>query len=147
MFKVCTNHFIYYTKGANNSNKNIITILFDIFIIPKQSMYGIYLHLVDFYGKCKVNIPYMEHMGGIHNTIYTQITVVLPIFIHMKKTHLPPLKPQGTMPSMIAVRRLLYFALGKRFFKEIRWIPSRELTYPTLGKGKSSSKCHFWGIC
>ena len=25
--------------------------------------------------------------------------------------------------------------------------PSRELTYPTLGKGKSSSKCHFWGIC
>ena len=26
-------------------------------------------------------------------------------------------------------------------------IPSRELTYPTLGKGKSSSKCRFWGIC
>ena len=26
-------------------------------------------------------------------------------------------------------------------------IPSRELTYPTWGKGKSSSKCHFWGIC
>ena len=24
-------------------------------------------------------------------------------------------------------------------------LPSRELTYPTLGKGKSSSKCHFWG--
>ena len=21
------------------------------------------------------------------------------------------------------------------------------LTYPTLGKGKSFSKCHFWGIC
>jgi len=30
-------------------------------------------------------------------------------------------------------------------FKKV--IPSRELTYPTLGKGKSSSKCHFWGIC
>ena len=28
-----------------------------------------------------------------------------------------------------------------------RWIPSRGLTYPTLGKGKSSWKCHFWGIC
>ena len=27
------------------------------------------------------------------------------------------------------------------------YIPSRELTYPTLGKGKSSSKCYFWGIC
>ena len=26
-------------------------------------------------------------------------------------------------------------------------VPSRGLTYPTLGKGKSSSKCHFWGIC
>ena len=24
-------------------------------------------------------------------------------------------------------------------------LPSRKLTYPTLGKGKSSSKCHFWG--
>jgi len=29
----------------------------------------------------------------------------------------------------------------------IDYIPSRGLTYPTLGKGKSSSKCHFWGIC
>jgi len=28
-----------------------------------------------------------------------------------------------------------------------RNLPSRELTYPTLGKGKSSSKCHFRGIC
>ena len=26
-------------------------------------------------------------------------------------------------------------------------LPSMGLTYPTLGKGKSSSKCHFWGIC
>ena len=24
-------------------------------------------------------------------------------------------------------------------------LPSRGLTYPTWGKGKSSSKCHFWG--
>ena len=29
--------------------------------------------------------------------------------------------------------------------KHTQDIPSRELTYPTLGKGKSSSKCHFWG--
>ena len=29
---------------------------------------------------------------------------------------------------------------------EIR-VPSRGLTYPTLGKGKSSSKWHFWGTC
>ena len=26
-------------------------------------------------------------------------------------------------------------------------LPSRKLTYPTWGKGKSSSKCHSWGIC
>ena len=26
-------------------------------------------------------------------------------------------------------------------------VPSRELTYPTWGKGKSSSKCNFLGIC
>jgi len=26
-------------------------------------------------------------------------------------------------------------------------LPSRELTYPTLGKGKSSSKVNFDGIC
>ena len=29
--------------------------------------------------------------------------------------------------------------------KYIEKIPSRELTYPTWGKGESSSKCHFWG--
>ena len=29
----------------------------------------------------------------------------------------------------------------------IKGLPSRKLTYPTLGKGKSSSKCHVWGIC
>ena len=27
------------------------------------------------------------------------------------------------------------------------YVPSRELTYPTWGKGKSSLKCHFGGIC
>ena len=33
------------------------------------------------------------------------------------------------------------------FLKMAAFLPSRELTYPTLGKGKSSSKCHFGGIC
>jgi len=34
------------------------------------------------------------------------------------------------------------------FFKSVsQRIPSRGLTYPTWGKGKSSSKCHFGGIC
>ena len=28
-----------------------------------------------------------------------------------------------------------------------KYLPSWELTYLTWGKGKSSSKCHFWGIC
>ena len=49
-----------------------------------------------------------------------------------------------------------FFSLQKSGFSVIRLelrqgeilhIPSRELTYPTWGKGKSSSKCHFWGIC
>ena len=30
--------------------------------------------------------------------------------------------------------------------QQTNWVPTRGLTYPTLGKGKSSSKCHFWGI-
>jgi len=31
--------------------------------------------------------------------------------------------------------------------KKLHAIPSRELTYPTWGKGKSSSKVIFDGIC
>ena len=40
---------------------------------------------------------------------------------------------------------------GAKLKYKVSWssyhIPSRELTNPTLGKGKSSSKCHFGGIC
>ena len=38
-------------------------------------------------------------------------------------------------------------ALRKGIALKLNSIPSRKLTYPTLGKGKSSSKCHFGGIC
>ena len=38
-------------------------------------------------------------------------------------------------------------ARQRMYTQSVSWIPSRELTYPTLGKGKSSSKSHFWGIC
>ena len=44
--------------------------------------------------------------------------------------------PVGKMPSISICKLRMCIIL-----------PSRELTYPTLGKGKSSSKCHFWGIC
>ena len=37
------------------------------------------------------------------------------------------------------------FCFWKMFSHGFWWIPSRELTYPTLGIGKSSSKCHFLG--
>ena len=38
-----------------------------IYNIPIGSMYGIYLHLVDFYGKCRyLNTPYMDPMEYIH---------------------------------------------------------------------------------
>ena len=43
------------------------------------------------------------------------------------------------MPIVRIVENILQFKKNQ--------IPSRELTYPTWGKGKSSSKCHFWGIC
>ena len=44
-------------------------------------------------------------------------------------------KWEKTVPLLIVVE---WLSMG---------LPSRGLTYPTLGKGKSSSKCHFWGIC
>ena len=37
--------------------------------------------------------------------------------------------------------------LGQDTFVGFKTIPSRGLTYPTWGKGKSSSKCHSLGIC
>ena len=81
-------------------------------------MYGIYLHLVDFYGTCKVNIPYMEHMGGIHNTIYNQITVVLPIFFHMKKK--PSSSPKTPRNHALYDRRSpsLVLRLGHKDFSK-----------------------------
>ena len=44
-------------------------------------------------------------------------------------------------PQMILAQAWNSHVLGRKQ----RLIPSRQLTYPTLGKGKSSSKCHFWG--
>ena len=35
--------------------------------------------------------------------------------------------------------------MGGMSWSPLKGIQSRELTYPTLGKGKSSSKCHFEG--
>ena len=35
----------------------------------------------------------------------------------------------------------------KKYWGALENVPSSELTYPTLGKGKSSSECHFWRIC
>ena len=54
--------------------------------------------------------------------------------------------PRGPSESRInpSVTRRLEKPPVLPIWKEI---PSRKLTYPTLGKGKSSSKCHFWGIC
>ena len=51
--------------------------------------------------------------------------------------------------SLIRQERRGSVAVGKPKKKQrshSSWnIPSWELTYPTLGKGTSSSKCHFWG--
>ena len=50
------------------------------------------------------------------------------------------------LQSSFLMERLSNF-FPKKKVNEVLAIPSRELTYPTLGKGKSSSKCHFLGIC
>ena len=52
---------------------------------------------------------------------------------------LPPLKPHSWCLS----RSLFPYLM----MNSVYFVPSRGLTYPTLGKGKSSSKCHFWWIC
>ena len=60
--------------------------------------------------------------------------------------------PWGHFPSSEGCWRPPFVAVmdswGHRDFRYILVdIPSRELTYPTLGKGKSCSKCHVGGIC
>ena len=39
--------------------------LFDVTVVMSHTIHVwcIYMHLVDFYGKCRVNIPYMDPMG------------------------------------------------------------------------------------
>ena len=70
----------------------------------------------------------------------------------LSQLHFSCLKNQGT-PTVLQARPAVWkghlvateksvHALGR-----FEAIPSRELTYPTRGKGKSSSKCHCWGIC
>ena len=50
--------------------------------------------------------------------------------------------------SFIITLVLGMYLLGKALNHEEQLvIPSRELTYPTCGKGKSSSKVPWWGIC
>ena len=63
------------------------------------------------------------------------------------------LGPDVTWPMIGSQAMVLPFDLGRgwrldgMFRVVFITIPSRELTYPTFGKGKSSSKCHSWGIC
>ena len=57
----------------------------------------------------------------------------------------------GLSPTIAAISEAnepaskeIIWKLGPYKLTVYKWVPSRELTYPTLGKGKSSSKCHFW---
>ena len=47
----------------------------------------------------------------------------------------------------LSMRGVGVFGWSSHSTPEEGLVPSRELTYSTRGKGKSSSKCHFWGIC
>ena len=63
---------------------------------------------------------------------------------HGKSPSLPD-GPGGFSMAILLLCRNVSMWNFVSFFKMC--LPSRELTYPTLGKGKSSSTCHFWGIC
>ena len=60
----------------------------------------------------------------------------------------PTHKPTRELPAEISSFLFVDDSCGVCYgTKSTAYLPSRGLTYPTLGKGKSSSKCHFWGIC
>ena len=62
-----------------------------------------------------------------------------------------PVRP-GLQPLQLGSLASLEFGVHPNLLSSAwkkKGLPSRELTYPTLEKGKSSesSKCNFWGIC
>jgi len=50
-------------------------------------------------------------------------------------------------PQQVVSPEIKQEECAKTRSNSINVLPSRELTYPTLGKGKSSSKVIFDGIC
>ena len=85
--------------------------------------------MVDFYGKCKVNIPYMEHMG------YT-----------LKPPSSSPIFPRNhalydrRSPSLV-----LRLKRHQRFFKEIKVDTLQGINISHLGKRKIIFKMPFFG--
>ena len=67
-----------------------------------------------------------------------------PLKSKQPQTRLPSLKLTAKAPRNNPSQKRKRESIPTIHFQRL---PSRELTYPTLGKGKSSSKCHFLGIC
>ena len=82
--------------------------------------------------------PWIKSKPSVQNVLPPSGLVAFPRKILIHRRLLPNAEYFGNLTVV----------LGRKIpWKKIGCIPSRELTYPTWGKGKSSSKCHFWGIC
>ena len=85
-----------------------------------------------------------------------KFTKELQLQLHQKKTS-PSAPEHSDHPALCPDRDVCWSQSMPSIFqkfdhlqewkKNIFGIPSRGLTYPIWGIGKSSSKCHFWGIC
>ena len=60
--------------------------------------------------------------------------------------HHTPLLASQTGPTLWHLACASHPVAVNQMFIKFPHLPSRELTYPTLGKGKSSSTCNFWGL-
>ena len=95
------------------------------------------------------NIPKKIH-------VLYELKCFLMFFLAAKKFPFqPPLFRSFRTPRLVDVARPKTWSRsttgrktgGHNTGPQTNALPSRELTYPTLGKRKSSSKCHFGGIC
>ena len=75
--------------------------------------------------------------------------LIAVVFPHFPQPSLPChfRTPDNCGTCASKVWRLIWKHAHGTEYLTLKNLPSRGLTYPTLGKGKSSSKCHFWGIC
>ena len=102
-------------------------------------------------GMSNCHLSWSSHTHGFFSYFLTNWN----LFFDPSLTHDKPMtnrdKPWGQFACLVVSTWKIVVKNGASsspiFGVNMKNIPSRELTYPTLGKGKSSSKCHFGGIC